>query len=241
MKALMTAAMVVAMAASAMAGVQVFEDWADTTDHWGDAMFIEGTEVLVGGGVAQMVNSGSNNFHSGAARLEYTPAVPDASYWWDLGGNAYDRFTLTLKNTAATAKTWGGTGDNSYIGINFKRYSSAADLNPNTVRWNFDDLIVDATGDGVVDPDETITLTGMFDAWDFRSRTEMYGWDLVNDRLLVSGWWLRKDYNSSGANSPYELGIIYFTTAPPPPQPVAEPAALGIVGIGLIAVRRKRS
>ena len=229
----------------ATAGVQAIDDWADTNDHWGDAISYNSSRVTIdtANNVLRMFSSSSSDTTSGEAVNSYTPDVPDASYWWDLSGNGYDRFTFTYKNTGTTAHVWDGVGpsgnDNSYVGFNFKRYSDAR-LNPNTVRWNLWDLIIDATGDGVVDAGETITITGMFDDYDWRSRTDMYGWDTPNDRYVISGWWLRKQYDSYGANSPYELSPILFTTAAPPPAPIPEPAGIALLGIGLLAMRRKR-
>jgi len=228
----------------ATAGVQVIEDWADTNDHWGDAInYTTGrSEIDTVNHVLRAISTSSDNVSSGTGIESYTPNVPDVSYWWDLSGNGYDRFTFTYKNTDTSAQTWDGVGgDNSHVSVGFKRYASATSVNPNAARWNLHDLIIDATGDGVVDAGETITVTGMFDDYDWRSRTDMYGWDTTNDSIVICSWFVRKDYDSSGANSPYELGPIMFTTAPPPPAPIPEPAGLALLGIGLLALRRRRS
>jgi len=230
------------LAGSAWAGVQV-EDWADTNDHWGDAIKYTASRSTIDtvNGVLKVFSTGSDNISSATGIESYSPNVPDVSYWWDLSGNGYDRFTFTYKNTGTTNQAWAGAGGNSHISIGFKRYSSPTSVNPNAVRWQLSGLIVDATGDGVVDVGETITITGMFDDYDWRSRTDMYGWDTANDRIIICSWFVRKDYDSSGAKSPFELGPIWFASAPPPPAPIPEPAGIALLGIAPLALRRRRS
>jgi MYXO-CTERM domain-containing protein len=217
----------------------VIEDWADTNDRWGDPISYNSARVTIDT-ANQVLNqySSSSNDMTTSQYATYTPNVDDVSYWWDLSGNQYDRFTCTYKNTGTSDQTW--IGGNSNIAFVFKRYATN-DTAPNQVRWYLLGLIKDATGGtGTVAAGETVTLTGFFDDWDWRSRTDMYGWDTANDRYIIAAWGIRKDYNTQGAQSPFELGPIVFTGAPPPPAPIAEPGAVGLVLLGLTALRRRR-
>ena len=233
MKVMMGLALVVALAIPATAGV-IIEDWADGADQWSGTIGYTSGRVVIdtANQVLRRTHNDSNTTKSAQFRGWYDGNVPSTDHWLNLDGMGLTRMQFSYKNTGGAAQDWSSDTDSS-ITLSFQQVDGG--VSSSTVRFNFYEFMP------VVGAGETVDITVGFDTGHVYRTYGNYGWTLAEDRIRLGGWSIRYQYVSFGSVSPFEISEIEFLGPPAPPQPVAEPGALGLLGIGLLAARRKRS
>ena len=133
--------------------------------------------------------------------------------------------------------SWGGTsvrGDGAYCEVDWNRDNS----------WRFSGLTPSSTVDILLilgsqyaeDPGTAGLGWNRDDPFARQADNDTFIDDAVVDANgeVLGNWWV-----TGGGGGGYNLGgvIIQYTAA----DPIAEPAALGLLGVGLLALRRRRS
>ena len=242
------------LTAPVLAGVSI-EDWADGTDNttsWGGPIGGLGSRWSINTTKKALVRSGTN---SGSALSSewagYNGGVSDISKWWNLSGQGLYAFQFTYTNTGTAAQDWQDASYEwrQYLSFSFKRYSDSTSTASNFAGWHFAELLRSSIGSTVVAAGQTVILTGDFNDYDWVGDVNKwyntrgaYGWDTANDRIILGGWKFRTDYTTHGSCSPFELGeLVFIAAGDDGGAPIPEPAGLGLVGLGLMALRRRRS
>lgn len=194
----------------------ILDNFADTTDLWGNTIVV-GTNwnLDTANGALQKTAvgdsvTGTTGYNQGGG------SKPAAVEWLDVSG--WTGFSFTVKNTGSSSQTWQYYQNG--LNISVKRYTTAGSNSVTALSYGLPSLLIAAKGSATLAAGEEVTVSVLFDDFDYKDRNELGGWD--GTTRLMSGWQFHTQ--NSGANAPIEFSNLRLT-----PIPVPEPATLGLL------------